>query len=233
MADLVLAHSSDLHIGFPSRDEPLDALRRVLATAAEVRADILLLVGDVFDNNRVPDALVSTAARMLASSGVEVVVLPGNHDPLTADSVYNRTAFADLPRVRILGRGAPAGEQIAFAGLDLAVWGRAHWDYEDMQPLVDPPRRSRRWHVVLAHGHVVNVEAETEARSWLIRPAEIAATNADYVALGHWDRAARVDGCGGVAAYYSGAPQHAGSINVVRLAEEGGVQVHRRRLAPR
>jgi DNA repair exonuclease SbcCD nuclease subunit len=62
---------------------------------------------------------------------VEVVVLPGNHDPLTADSVYNRTAFADLPRVRILGRGAPAGEQIAFAGLDLAVWGRAHWDYED------------------------------------------------------------------------------------------------------
>ena len=95
MADLVLAHSSDLHIGFPSRDEPLDALRRVLATAAEVRADILLLVGDVFDNNRVPDALVSTAARMLASSGVEVVVLPGNHDPLTADSVYNRTAFAE------------------------------------------------------------------------------------------------------------------------------------------
>ncbi len=56
--------------------------------------------------------------------------------------------------------------------------------------------------------------------SWLIGDAEIAATGADYVALGHWNRAARV-GNGAVPAYYSGSPEYAGTVNVVRMSEAG------------
>lgn len=231
MPDLVLAHSSDLHIGFFTRNDSLDPLRSVLATAAEVRADIVLLVGDIFDNNRVPDALVSTAARIIASSGLDVIFLPGNHDPLTADSVYYRAALAGIPGVFILGQGAPARDEVVFPVLDLEIWGRAHRDYEDMQPLSQPPRRSHRWQILLAHGHVIEREADPEPRSWQIRPVDVAATGADYVALGHWDRAARVEGCGDVPAYYSGSPQTAGTINVVRLADEGGVHVRRQPLA--
>jgi DNA repair exonuclease SbcCD nuclease subunit len=62
--------------------------------------------------------------------------------------------------------------------------------------------------------------------SWLISDDEIAATGADYVALGHWNRAIRV-GNGKVPAYYSGSPENSGTINLVRLSETSGVTVTR------
>ena len=62
--------------------------------------------------------------------------------------------------------------------------------------------------------------------SWLISDEDIAATGADYVALGRWNRAAKV-GNGGVPAYYSGAPEYAGTVNIVRLGASGEVMVTR------
>jgi hypothetical protein len=64
--------------------------------------------------------------------------------------------------------------------------------------------------------------------SWLIGDDELVATGADYVALGHWNRAAKV---GTVAAYYSGSPEYAGTVNVVRLGADGKVAVTRAPLA--
>jgi hypothetical protein len=63
--------------------------------------------------------------------------------------------------------------------------------------------------------------------SWLIGDDELAATGADYIALGHWNRAAKV---GAVAAYYSGSPEYAGTVNVVRLSAGGKVTVARAEL---
>ena len=65
--------------------------------------------------------------------------------------------------------------------------------------------------------------------SWVFGDEEIAATGADYLALGHWDRAVRV-GNGVVPAYYSGSPDLAQTVNVVRLTATGEVVVTRERL---
>ena len=46
------------------------------------------------------------------------------------------------------------------------------------------------------------------------------------MALGHWNRAVRV-GNGSVPAYYSGSPEYAGTVNVVRMSERAGVTVAR------
>src|SRR2546430_1666545 len=62
--------------------------------------------------------------------------------------------------------------------------------------------------------------------SWLLSDAMIAATGADYLALGHWDRAAQV-GCGAVPAYYSGSPDYVHTVNLVRLLLSGDVVVSR------
>ena len=48
------------------------------------------------------------------------------------------------------------------------------------------------------------------------------------MALRHWNRAAKVGD--GVAAYYSGSPEYAGTVNVVRLTHAGGVVVARTEL---
>jgi DNA repair exonuclease SbcCD nuclease subunit len=78
----------------------------------------------------------------------------------------------------------------------------------------------------MAHGHYVPPHewGAQSHRAWRISDGALAATGADYVALGHWDRATPV-GDGTVPAYYSGSPDLAGTVNVVRLSRAVGVSV--------
>ena len=108
MSDILLVHSSDLHVD----DERIAAqhdgdgtagLRAVLATAREFGADIVLLAGDTFDNHMVTAATIDRAGEVLAEAGLPVVILPGNHDPVSTDSVYVRGGFAAIPNLHILG----------------------------------------------------------------------------------------------------------------------------------
>lgn len=227
--DLVIVHTSDLHLGSDVRgddeSESLNVLRQVLVAAQ--RAQILLVAGDLFDNNRLPLSLLGAATELLAEAAFPVVILPGNHDPLTPDSVYYRGPVAEAPNVCVLGLSV--GQSVVFPNWDLEIWGHAHRDYSDMSPLRDPPGRTTRWRIAVAHGHFDEEPpgASTWWPSWRIRAEELAATRADYVALGHWNRAAQV-GDGATLAYYSGSPDLAATVNVVRLASDGSVQVTRK-----
>ena len=223
----VIVHSSDLHLGVDdsfSNSDSLAVLPKVLATATAVHANVVLLAGDTFDNHRQPLELLERAAQMLRDYRDPIVILPGNHDPLTPDSVYRRGGLANIPNVRILG--LHVDEAVIFSEFELEIWGRAHLDYTDMSPLADPKPRTTRWQLAAAHGHYVD-EARDPNRmigSWLIHREELIATGSDYVALGHWNQATPV-GSGEVAAYYSGSPEYAGTVNVVRLSGNGRVEV--------
>jgi DNA repair exonuclease SbcCD nuclease subunit len=227
--DVVLVHSSDLHLGTESFDpssstDRLLVLREVLVAATAASADLVILAGDTFDHNRQPSRLLDRAMRTMGEFGAPIVILPGNHDPLTPDSVYRRAELAVTPNVCILG--LTVDEAVIFPGLGLEVWGRAHQDYSDMSPLCKPRSRSTRWQIAAAHGHYVEGQEEPGRLlgSWLIRCEDLIATGADYVALGHWNRAARV-GDQQVNAYYSGSPDYTGTVNVVRLRRDGAVEV--------
>lgn len=225
--EVVVVHSSDLHLGVDdsfSSSDSLANLPKVLHTAAAARTDIVVLAGDVFDNHRQPLGLIERAAQILRDYAAPVVILPGNHDPLTPDSVYRRGGLAQISNVRILGLNA--GEAVQFPEFDLEVWGRAHMDYTDMSPLADPRPRSMCWQLAAAHGHYVDAERDPNRLigSWLIHREELSGIDADYVALGHWNQAARV-GNGDVRAYYSGSPDYARTVNIVRLRLNGRVDV--------
>jgi DNA repair exonuclease SbcCD nuclease subunit len=220
--DVVVAHTSDLHIGGRWHAHgPLDTLHAVLDAAAAANAQALILAGDVFDTHRVPDALIDDTTRALAAARMDIVILPGNHDPAVPDAVYRR-GIAAAPNVHVLGVSVDGA---AFLDeFDLEISGVAHMSYADMPPAEVGRRRSRRWHIVVAHAHWVR-GPDDHHRAWLIRDEEIAAMDADYVALGHWDLPQRA-GDGGVPAYYSGSPELARTINIVRLSQDG-VEVRR------
>ncbi|HKS87970.1 MAG TPA: metallophosphoesterase [Stellaceae bacterium] len=233
-SEVKLVHSSDLHVdddriaGLNGGDGT-GGLAAVLRTARALAADILLLAGDTFDNHAVSSGTIDRAGQLLADAGVPVVILPGNHDPATPDSIWLRGSFDKIGNLAILG--ITNERVVPFPFCDLEVWGNAHRDYQDMVPLRDPPSRAARWHVAIGHGHYEPPEtwANPLRPSWLISDRMIAATGADYLALGHWDRAAQV-GNGSVPAYYSGAPHHAGTVNFVRLTHNGDVVVTREAL---
>jgi len=234
--EVVIVHSSDLHLGADysagqSRPDTLSVLREVLAAAAVARADLVILAGDTFENNRLPSPLLERATRAIREFNAPIVILPGNHDPLTPDSLYRRGGFAAVPNLCVLG--LTVGEAAPFPALDLEVWGKPHLDYADMSPLSNPRSRSTRWQLAAAHGHYIDGSEEPGRliASWLIRRDELTATGADYVALGHWNRAARV-GDPESRAYYSGSPDYAGTVNLVRLKPDGAVKVTRAPLRP-
>jgi len=229
--EIVLVHSSDLHVDENRANGSGDgdgtaSLRAVLATARGLRTDVVLLAGDTFENNQLSPAILDRARRLLAAADLPVVILPGNHDPALADSVFVRGELNDLSNVSVLG--VTHDEAVPFAVFDLEIWGHAHRDYFSMAPLRGPRPRSTRWQVAIAHGHYEPPATRTNPLrpSWVFGDEEIAATGADYLALGHWDRAARV-GDGAVPAYYSGSPDLSQTVNMVRLTATGDVVVTR------
>jgi DNA repair exonuclease SbcCD nuclease subunit len=204
-------------------------LAGVLRAANGAGADVVVLAGDTFDCHRLPADLLDRAAAVIAAAALPVVMLPGNHDPAVPDAVFHHSALAELTNLCVLG--VTHDEAIAFGELGLEIWGRPHRDYGDMIPFERTRARTTRWQIAVAHGHYVPIPDRTIRLrpSWLIGDDELAATAADYVALGHWNRAAKV-GNGGIAAYYSGSPEYAGTVNVVRLAADGHVAVARAEL---
>jgi hypothetical protein len=209
--DIVVVHSSDLHLDhdYTARLHGGDGtagLAGVLRAARGAGADVVILA---------------------AAAGLAVVVLPGNHDPAVPDAVYHHGALAAVENLHVLG--VTHDEAVVLPHLGLEVWGRPHRDYGDMIPFERIRPRSTRWQIAVAHGHYVPIpDRSIRLRpSWLIGDDELAATGADYVALGHWNRAVKV---GGIAAYYSGSPEYAGTVNVVRLTTTGEVAVTRAEL---
>ncbi|MGE5596871.1 MAG: metallophosphoesterase family protein [Hyphomicrobiales bacterium] len=211
---LRVAHTSDLHLD--DRERGIRMLRRVIATAEAAEARVLVLAGDIFDHNRVSLGTLDAVTRVFGDAAMDIVILPGNHDCLGLDSVYRRGGIAAPRNVHVLG--VTSDDTLDLEAHDLSVWGRAHAEYRDMNPLRDPSPRLRRHHIAVAHGHWVTGPEDLH-RSWLLHHDDLESVDADYIALGHWDRAVHLDSVP-VPTFYSGSPDLARSINLVALGSE-------------
>lgn len=87
----------------------LDAIRRIGELAAEKEAEFVLVCGDVFETNQLDRAIILRTFEVLNTFTVPVVLLPGNHDPLDAASIYDSPAFTSrVPaHVHVLRDSAP------------------------------------------------------------------------------------------------------------------------------
>jgi len=219
-----LVHTSDLHL-FAGRpfEEDLRMVRNLAANAVALGADVLAVAGDLFDHNRVPHAPAGDLLAALAEPGIRVVVLPGNHDPLTSGSIYRR--LLRPANLFVLGLD---GSSFA-VDATWTVTGRAHLDYANFAPLDlapdDAPEGER---IVLAHGHfdLADDARASHRPGWLITAADLDRTAARYIGLGHWDRAYVVRPAA-PPTYYSGSPWFAQTVNLVTALAGEDVRVER------
>jgi DNA repair exonuclease SbcCD nuclease subunit len=218
---LRILHTSDIHVDESPAGPSAVAALVDLALAHGV--DAMVIVGDLFDHNRLSTEIGQAVVDELRRLPVPIVVLPGNHDPLLPGTLYDRVAMPD--HVRVLTE--PEGETVTLSDLDLEIWGRPHMSYDDNRPLVGlPPRGAATWQVALAHGQLVLGPGDLH-RAYLITPEEIAESDRDYIALGHWDVPRDVS-AGPVAAAYSGSPSRRAVCALVTLShdsDERSVQV--------
>ena len=85
----------------------VDAITRIGELAKERECDFVAVCGDVFESNQVDRRTVGRALEALACIACPVFLLPGNHDPYNAGSVYKTRAFDAPKRVHVLTSSEP------------------------------------------------------------------------------------------------------------------------------
>jgi DNA repair protein SbcD/Mre11 len=202
---LRLAHCSDIHLSGGAADPCRAGFARALAAIRTHAPDLMLLAGDLFDTNAVPDETVLWAMDALAALPFPVAMIPGNHDCMAPGAIYRRFDFGTISNVVFLGD--EAGSVAELPSLGAVVWGRGMVDHAPgFRPLDGIPERPRgaRWHLGLGHGIFVPRGEQTH-RSSPIRMEEIESSGFDYLALGH-HHAAMDLATPAVCAAYSGSP---------------------------
>jgi DNA repair exonuclease SbcCD nuclease subunit len=233
-----MLHTSDVHLGaYDSgsgelREELHDTFRRVIDVGRRERVDFMLVAGDFFDNARVREETLRFAGEQMARLERPVVIAPGNHDHVGPGSVYDRMDLTTLaPGLQIIRE--PEGETVSVDGLPVQVWGRAHTEQDPrFTPFEQVPERGDApWQIGAGHGHFIHPKALMH-HSFHIRREHLAASDRDYVALGHWEQLTRVDAGERTVAAYSGAPEAlghtraiGGRVLIVDFYEDGTVRL--------
>lgn len=102
MTHTTFIHTSDLQLGMRRKflspeaqsrfdDARLRAVTRLGEIALERDAEFIVVAGDVFEHNSLEPTTLGRALEALRKLPVPVYLLPGNHDPLVADSIFHRT----------------------------------------------------------------------------------------------------------------------------------------------
>lgn len=210
------------------------AFAEVVNAINETNSDLFLIVGDLFDHNRIQDTDIEFVRVQLCKLTCPTVLIPGNHDVFDQYSLWHRFNPDELgPNVFSIMEHD--GTSLKFDDLGVHIWGKAMEEHApDNKPLEGTPELDRQvWNIGLAHGQVV--EKRVFGSSSLITQEEIAGSGFDYLALGHvhvWDTFK----CGDVVACYPGSPVAAyasskgGYLAVVDLDEKDGVQINKHRI---
>jgi len=244
---LRLVHTADVHLGArhadlgeqaaAQRERQFAAFKASVDLALAEKVDLFLVAGDLFDSNVQPRRSVERVAaelERLAASKIRSILVPGTHDCYDRSSLYRAYDLAamsgstvDDGLVTVL---TPERPFVHLRACDVVVYGpvfatkRApHSPLRDVAAARVP---EATYHVGLLHGSLA-IPGRTDRDDVVVTSEEIAATNLDYLALGHWHSTQQ--GKAGTVTYaYAGAPEPvaldqdgAGQVLIVELERRG------------
>jgi DNA repair exonuclease SbcCD nuclease subunit len=231
-------HTSDWQLGMTRRflseeaqarytQARFDAIRTMGRIAKEKQCRFMLVCGDSFESNQVDRKTVARAIEALKEVTVPVYLLPGNHDPLNAASVYSSSTFMEKkpPHLHIIENAVPVqvGEGFELAG---APWLSKR---PNGNPIVDllnalPPAEGIK-RICAGHGIIDFFTPDKEAENVIaVSKLETAISEGKvhFIALG--DRHSLTKVGSGDRIWYSGTPEstdfredHSGFCQVVTM----------------
>lgn len=248
-----LLHMADVHLGArhddlgpaaaAQRERQFEAYKRAIDLALTEKVDLVLICGDLFDSNSQPKRSVERAAAelgRLAQRHIAVVIIPGTHDCYDGSSIYRVFDLAEMS-------GAPvdsglvtvltdAQSSVSFDQLGMTIKGKVFPTKRASEsPLASisvsaeesANNSGRNWNIGMVHGSMA-VPGRFESDEVSFTEQEVAASNLDYLALGHW-HSFREGRAGRTVWAYSGAPEAvavdqdgAGQVLLVSLEERDG-----------
>jgi len=242
---LRILHTADVHLGARHADlgEQAKALRErqfaafqaTIELALSEKVDVVLIAGDLFDSNTQPRRSVERVAaelRRLGEAKIRTVIAPGTHDVYDRSSIYRAYDMAGMagsgPDDDLVTVLRPDRPDVYLTACDVVVHGPCFTTKRAPQsPLKDFDARADQratWHVGLLHAAIA-ISGRTDDDEVVVTREEIAASNLDYLALGHW-HSSQQGKAGNVIWAYAGAPEpvavdqdRAGKVLLVTLDE--------------
>ncbi|MXW50969.1 MAG: exonuclease SbcCD subunit D [Gammaproteobacteria bacterium] len=188
----------------------LDAIRAIGALAEKENCAFVVVCGDVFESNQVErQVIVRALDAMRATPQVTFYLLPGNHDPLDASTLYKSPSFINHRPDNVVVLECPDPVEAA-PGIELIA---APWLTK--RPIVDLVSRACAGltadtgvRIVVGHG-ACDVLSPDKADPALISLSQLEENlnggRIHYVALG--DRHSKTDVGDSGRVWYSGAPE--------------------------
>lgn len=208
-------HTADWQIGkpfgnipddaaVPLRQQRIDTVKKIAATAKERSVDAVLVAGDVFDSFAVAERTLLQTVHAMAAFDGPWLLLPGNHDPSLAEGVWRELHRMNLPdNVKLLDSQTPVEIAGGRAVVLPAPLQRRH-DSTDLTEWFDTyETASGVIRIGLAHGSVDDRLPERGAAPNTISARRANSADLDYLALGDWHGTHKVD----KKTWYSGTPE--------------------------
>lgn len=186
-----------------------EAVAALGALAAETGAEFVVVAGDVFEHNQLALREVSQALEAMRTIGVPVYLLPGNHDPLDAASVYTSPLFTSERPDNVVVLDRPGVHEIG-PGVELvaAPWSSKAPTADLVAEVLAGLPADDVTRILVGHG-AVDILVPDKDRPSLIGLAGVEAAiergAVHYVALGDKHSCLQVGGTGRI--WYSGSPE--------------------------
>ena len=211
------------------REERLHAARRVIQAGKDHQAELLLVTGDIFEDNAVDRLLVRQVGEILRAFPGQVVIIPGNHDPLVPGSVWEHAVWQESANIVICREEAPIP-------LDSCILYpcplRQKYSTRNPTAWIAPQIASHTSSlpaIGLAHGNVEGLPSLEP--DYPIPRSAAAQLGLDYLALGHWHSFARYEDTPGTCRMaYAGTHEttkfgerDSGNVLLIEIAGRGSV----------
>ncbi|MDA2894869.1 exonuclease SbcCD subunit D [Mycolicibacterium sp. BiH015] len=177
--------------------------------ATDLAAEFVVVSGDVFEHNQLAPREVSTALEVMRGITVPVYLLPGNHDPLDASSVYTSALFTSEKPENVIVLDTPGVHEVR-PGVQLvaAPWFSKAPTTDLVAEVLEGLPADGVTRIVVGHG-AVDILVPDKDRPSLIGLAAVEAAIArgavHYVALGDKHSRMSVGSTGRI--WYSGSPE--------------------------
>lgn len=207
-----LLHCADIHLDSPftsenvvkseiRRNELRNTFISIVSYAKQNQADFVLIAGDLFDSDFVTKETVEMLVNEFENApDCRFIISPGNHDPYTDNSVYNRVVFPD--NVYIFNKDVLS--YFTFDEIGVNVYGYAFTKSElNHNPFAGrQPHDTDMINILCVHGDLTS-----GSKTAPITKSEIRNSGFDYIALGHIHNSNGIMQEGNVRYAYSGCPE--------------------------
>ena len=144
----------------------LDAVAEIGRIAAQRDAGFVVVGGDVFESNQLDRSILLRAFEALRACPVPVLLVPGNHDPLDASSIYWSRAFEDrCPSHVVVARSSEPFELVPGVEVVAAPWFSKRPEVDLVAAAcagLEPPAEGMT-RILVGHGAVVDLNPDRES----------------------------------------------------------------------